>query len=86
MTSRRYVWVVVLGVVVCATACSGEKPSPPAAETKPPEQPSTVPATAPADQADELPPSTLETSLPPAVRESVLKPFTGDFDELIQRS
>ena len=32
-----------------------------------------------------LPPSELETQLPPAVREIVLKPFTGDLDEMVKR-
>jgi membrane-bound lytic murein transglycosylase MltF len=32
-----------------------------------------------------LPPVELETELPPSVRETVLKPFTGDADELVKR-
>ena len=32
-----------------------------------------------------LPPSELETQLPLSVREAVLKPFTGDLDELVKR-
>src|SRR5262245_10327084 len=85
MTSRHAVWVVVLVGLFGAVACNGQKPPGPPAETKPPEQTSGVPPAAkPADQAEELPPSTLETSLPPAVRDAVLKPMTGDFDDMIQ--
>ena len=37
-----------------------------------------------ADSEEPLPPSELDTLLPPAVREAVLKPFTGDFDEMVE--
>ena len=37
------------------------------------------------DSEEPLPPSELDTLLPPAVREAVLKPFTGDFDEMVKR-
>ena len=32
-----------------------------------------------------LPPSELDTQLPPDVRDGVLKPFTGDLDEMVKR-
>ena len=39
-----------------------------------------------AEQAETpLPPSALETRLPPAVLTFVLKPFTGDLDEMVRR-
>jgi len=41
---------------------------------------------APIEEAEApLPPSELETQLPPSVREAVLRPFTGDVDELVKR-
>ena len=41
---------------------------------------------APIEEAEApLPPPDLETLLPPSVRAVVLKPFTGDFDELVRR-
>jgi membrane-bound lytic murein transglycosylase MltF len=65
----------VLLALTTAAACGGaDKPAaaPPApAKAAPPEEP--------------LPPSELETSLPPAVRDAILSKFTGDFDEMIQR-
>ena len=60
--------VLLAGAVVAIAACGDEKPEIPKAE------PSEV------DVAP-LPPSELETQLPPSVREVVLKPFTGDLDE-----
>ena len=62
--------IVVVAILMSAAACGGGSETPPA------------PANA---DADELPPSELETRLPPAVRESLLKPFTGDFDQMIER-
>ena len=51
--------------------------------------PSNEPAAAPAGVAqpaeEPLPPSDFETQLPAVVRDSVLKPFTGDFDEMVKR-
>jgi membrane-bound lytic murein transglycosylase MltF len=58
--------------VVALTACGREKPAEQKAE--------------PIDEVETpLPPSDLETQLPPSVREAVLKPFTGDLDELVKR-
>lgn len=62
--------VLRAGVVVALAACGGEKPG---------AQQATIEGEAP------LPPAELETELPPSVREAVLKPFTGDADELVKR-
>ncbi len=64
--------VLLVGAVVAVTACGGDKPA--AQKAAPIEEVATP-----------LPPSELETQLPPSVREAVLKPFTGDLDELVKR-
>ena len=61
--------VLRVGGFVALTACGGDKPE---AQQAPP------------DEAL-LPPAELETGLPPSVRDAVLKPFTGDLDELVKR-
>ncbi|HXV90319.1 MAG TPA: transporter substrate-binding domain-containing protein [Gemmatimonadales bacterium] len=61
---------LLLGAVVALTACGGDK-APQAELIEEAEAP--------------LPPSDIETRLPPAVREAVLKPFTGDLDALVAR-
>jgi membrane-bound lytic murein transglycosylase MltF len=63
---------LLLGAVVALAACGGDKP--PAQQAPPLEE--AVPP---------LPPSDFETRLPPSVREALLTPFTGDFDELAKR-
>lgn len=63
--------ILLVGAVVPLTACGGDKP---AQRAEPIEE-----AEAP------LPPSELETRLPPSVREAVLRPFTGDLYELVER-
>jgi len=85
MTDRRHYAAVFL-LAVLVTACgggapsnSGATPSAPASSAAP-----SSPAAATARDADELPPSELETQLPPSVREAVLKPFTGDFKEMLE--
>jgi len=67
-------WLAVL-LAVAAVACGGqqETPAPPAA---------TVPA---ADDAPIPPTASPFDALPPAARQLVEKPFTGDLDELIKR-
>jgi membrane-bound lytic murein transglycosylase MltF len=60
---------VLVGVLVALVACGGDKQQ--AAQIEETEAP--------------LPPSDLETQLPPSVRDVVLKPFTGDLDSLVQR-
>src|SRR5688572_29338271 len=64
--------VLLAGTVLAATACGEDKAA--VQDQKPIEQPE-----------DELPAFELETDLPPSVREAVLKPFTGDLDELVER-
>ena len=66
---------MALAAIVSVTmGCGGEKP------------PASKATTTPAEGAETpLPPSELETRLPSAVRDAVLKRFTGDFDEMIQR-
>jgi membrane-bound lytic murein transglycosylase MltF len=64
--------VLLAGAVVSLAACGEDKP---AAENAPP-----------IEQADTtLPTFELESQLPPSVREAVLKPFTGDLDEIVKR-
>ena len=67
--------VALVVAVVGGGACGSGSPSGTPA-------PSATPASAP---DDELPPSELETSLPPAVRDALFKNYTGDFDEMIER-
>jgi membrane-bound lytic murein transglycosylase MltF len=89
---------VAFAFALTATACgrnpppTASNPSPaPAATASPAPAATASPAPAataaqPAENADTpLPPSELETQLPEAVREAVLKPFTGDFDEMVAR-
>jgi membrane-bound lytic murein transglycosylase MltF len=54
-------------------ACGSAQPSP----TPPPPTPAAT------EVEEPLPPSELETQLPEAVQEAVLKPFTGDFNEML---
>ena len=64
--------VLFVGAMVALTACGGDKP---AAEK------SVV-----VEEAEvALPPFELESDLPPSVRDAVLKPFTGDLDQLVKR-
>ena len=73
MRTRIELAVVLLaGTVVAVTACGEDKPA--AQDPKPIEQPE-----------DQLPGFELESELPPSVREAVLKPFTGDLDEIVKR-
>ena len=67
--------VALVALSLGGAGCGSESPSPsatPAASATPPPE-------------DELPPSELETNLPPAVRDALFKTFTGDFDEMIER-
>jgi len=64
---------LLAGVVVALTACGGDKPA-------------AQPQAEPSEEAEApLPPSDLDTQLPPAVRDAVLKPFTGDLDAMVER-
>jgi membrane-bound lytic murein transglycosylase MltF len=70
----------ILGAFVMSCGRSSA-PAPDAATAPPPEAPAQ-----PAAAADEpLPPSEIETQLPAAVRDALLKPSTGDFDEMLAR-
>ena len=70
---------LLVAVMLMATACGGGRPSTSAGSAEP-----SGPAAQPT-QDDPLPPSELETQLPEAVRQAVLNPFTGDFNEMLQR-
>jgi membrane-bound lytic murein transglycosylase MltF len=71
---------LLAGIVLPVAAC-GDKDTPAAAT-----QAESASAPQAADAADDkLPPSQLETQLPPEVRDFVLKPLTGDLDVIIKR-
>jgi membrane-bound lytic murein transglycosylase MltF len=74
-----FIGAVLALTALAETGCGGgkqESPSAPAPEA----------STAPSAPAEEpLPPSPLDTQLPEAVREDVLKPFMGDLDEMVKR-
>ena len=87
-TARSAVAIVLLALA----ACGGGAPNPPAssasAESPAPSAPqeAAVPAAAPADEAEEpLPPSAVEAALPEEIRQTLFKPFTGDFDGMVER-
>jgi membrane-bound lytic murein transglycosylase MltF len=63
--------LLLVGSMVAVTACGDAKPESEKAAIEEAEAP--------------LPPSDLESRLPASVREIVLKPFTGDLDELVKR-
>jgi membrane-bound lytic murein transglycosylase MltF len=69
--------VLLTGIVATVAAC-GDKEAPAA---KPAAEPSAKSEAEPA----ELPPSRLETELPEAMRDLVLRPATGDLDAMIKR-
>ena len=64
--------VLLVGAAEALTACGDDKP---VERTEEPTEAAEAP----------LPPSDLETQLPPSVREAVLKRFDGDLDELVKR-
>jgi membrane-bound lytic murein transglycosylase MltF len=66
--------LVALCAVLAVTACGGDD--------KPPASNASAGAAQPAEEP--LPPSDFETQLPTEVQEAVLKPFTGDFDEMVK--
>jgi membrane-bound lytic murein transglycosylase MltF len=69
--------VLFVGIALALTACGDNKPAAPAGQTS---------EAKPAEAAESpLPPSELETQLPQTIREVVLKPFTGDLDEMVKR-
>jgi membrane-bound lytic murein transglycosylase MltF len=67
--------------VVFLAGCGGGTPQ----TAKQPATPNPAPAAKPAEDADALPPSVLDTQLPEFVQKDVLQPFTGDFDEMVKR-
>jgi len=75
--------------VVAIAACGGNKPAPPAEQAPAASGGSSTPASppgAPAGDAEPpLPPSEIDTQLPEGVRDTLMKPFTGDFDEMVKR-
>jgi membrane-bound lytic murein transglycosylase MltF len=77
-----------VGIAAVVTACGNHVDEAAAPADPAPAASDAVPA-APARLAEQaespLPPSLLETRLPPGVVESVLKPFTGDLDEMVRR-
>ena len=73
---------LLVGVIFSAAACGG---GPPTATPATPESATSAAKPEPEkEQDDPLPPSEIETQLPESVREAVLRPFTGDFDEMVQ--
>jgi membrane-bound lytic murein transglycosylase MltF len=69
--------VVCIGFVAAIgfTACQRSESTPPAAQSVAPP---------PVQEEDPLPPSEIDTQLPDAVRDAVLSPFRGDFDEMVE--
>ena len=65
--------------MAAGVACGSGAPSPAPATNG---APAATPAPA---EADELPPSELETNLPPEVRDAFLKDSTGDFNDMVKR-
>jgi membrane-bound lytic murein transglycosylase MltF len=70
-----FVGGLIVGVVACGRGTSEPVQPPPAEQQRPSEPP----------EPAEPPESQLDTELPEFVREDVLKPFTGDLDEMIKR-
>jgi membrane-bound lytic murein transglycosylase MltF len=76
--------LLALTVLATLAGCGGAgSPATPTPEA------SSAPSPTPAQPAEEaepaLPSSPLDTQLPEGVREDVLKPFTGDLDEMVKR-
>lgn len=73
--------LLALTALAMLTGCGGHAPEPPAAQA-----PAAAPAAEPVEEPEPaLPSSPLDTQLPEGVREDVLKPFTGDLDEMVKR-
>src|SRR6476620_5984069 len=75
--SPVFVGGMLAGAIACGGGNSKTKETPATQADGPVEPPARL---------QELPPSTaLETELPEHVREDILKPFTGDLDEMVRR-
>lgn len=75
--------VLALAMLAALTGCGSKPPESPAAQAQ--EAPAAPPAETAEEAEPELPASPLDTQLPDAVREDVLKPFTGDLDAMVKR-
>ncbi len=77
--------VTIATVAFTFAACGGSQPAAPAEQT-PAAAPAAPPPAASPEAADvPLPSAELETQLPQGVQDALLKPFTGDFDEMLKR-
>ena len=88
---------LLAGIAMAVAACDGKGETASAPQGKPASAPqeasaptpapaAPTPAAAAADEpGDQIPPSQLETQLPPGVRDLVLKPHTGDLDAMVKR-
>ncbi len=74
--------VVALLLVAAATACSGQQEAPATTAAKPAVAPATAPA---ATDGPIAPTASPYDALPEAVRLTMDKPFTGDFDAMVKR-
>src|SRR6187402_762709 len=83
MTNKFLCALGLFAGALTAAACGGEAPAPPAGQAS--VAPSTSAAATTAADDEALPPSEIETQLPPAVRDAMMSPFKGDLDELIKR-
>src|SRR5688500_8104635 len=79
MRMRVGLGAALLSCIVVTVAACGDTDAP---AGKPAAEPA---AESEAEPAVELPPSRLDTQLPPAVRDLVLTPLTGDLDAMIKR-
>ena len=75
--------VAVAGFALAFAGCGGEKPPAPTPEPVA-ANPEAAGAAAEAKEGP-LPPSEIETALPPQVRDAMFKPVTGDLDEILAR-
>src|SRR5262245_39839599 len=76
MTTRLSPFSTLILLWLVATACGRGQPCAPAIAT---------PAPSGRDDGAPLPSSEIETDLPDAVQQTLLRPFTGDFDAILER-
>jgi ABC-type amino acid transport substrate-binding protein len=82
-SSLRRAWLTVVlfsGVALVVTGCSGSTPKAPAEQA-----PAATAAPAAAKPAEATEASALESALPEGIQALLSKPFTGDFDEMVER-